>query len=228
MAAADVAAETGDAAEMPPLSSKLVAAASLAPMLDRIMPSVVSILVEGQHRRPCALDAGGAELKPSVTLPFRAGGSGVVIDAERGLIITNNHVISDATHVNVSLLDGRIAEARVIGTDVATDVAVLQTALPNLEPIQLGDLDKLRVGDFIVAIGAPYGLEGSASQGIVSALMRTNIGYEIFEDFIQIDAGSILAIPAAHWLISRDASWGSIPRRERKVFALKAFRLPFR
>ena len=172
----------------PQAMSKLAAATSLAPMLERVLPGVVSILVEGQRDRPVTINAEGSAIDAPMKEPFRAGGSGVVIDADKGLIVTNHHVIVDATSISVLTLDGRIAEARLLGTDAATDVAILQVSLKNLTVVPYGDSDQLRVGDFIVAVGAPYGLEGSASQGIVSALMRTDIGYEIFEDFIQIDA----------------------------------------
>ena len=172
--------------------SKLQAATSLAPMLERVLPGVVSILNTGEKMRPVTIgaanpaDAG----KPEAPLkePFQSGGSGVVVDAEKGIILTNHHVIVDATRIDVSLPDGRIAEAKLLGSDVATDVAVLQIPLKNLTAVPFGDSDKLRIGDFIAAVGNPFGLEGSASQGIVSALMRTDIGYEIFEDFIQVDA----------------------------------------
>ncbi len=120
--------------------------------------------------------------------PFRTGGSGVIVDADKGLIITNHHVVVDAFRINVVLSDGRGAEAKLLGSDIATDVAVLQIPLKGLTAVPYGDSDALRIGDFIAAVGNPFGLEGSASQGIVSALMRTDIGYEIFEDFIQIDA----------------------------------------
>jgi S1-C subfamily serine protease len=172
--------------------SKLQAATSLAPMLERVLPGVVSILNTGEKQRPVTIgaanpaDAGKTEAP--VKEPFQSGGSGVVIDAERGIILTNHHVVIDATRLDVALSDGRVAEAKLLGSDVATDVAVLQVPLKNLTAVPFGDSDKLRIGDFIAAVGNPFGLEGSASQGIVSALMRTDIGYEIFEDFIQVDA----------------------------------------
>lgn len=169
--------------------SKLQAATSLAPMLERVMPGVVSILITGERERPVTIgvSSGAAEEKP-VREPFRSGGSGVIVDAEKGVIITNHHVIVDAARIDVALSDGRVTQAKLIGTDAATDVAVLTIPLKNLKAVPYGDSDQLRVGDFIAAVGNPFGLEGSASQGIVSALMRTDVGYEIFEDFIQVDA----------------------------------------
>jgi S1-C subfamily serine protease len=157
-------------------------------MLERVVPSVVSILVEGATAKPIVIGAGGVPKEEEPKEPFRAGGSGVIIDAEKGIIITNNHVIANASNIGISLSDGRTTEAKLLGTDVATDVAVLQIPLKDLTALPLGNSDKLRVGDFVVAVGNPFGLEGTATQGIVSALMRTNIGYEIFENFIQIDA----------------------------------------
>ncbi len=168
--------------------TKLQAATSLAPMLERVLPGVVSILVTGERVRPATVSAAGIMEDKMPIEPFQAGGSGVVVDAEKGLIITNNHVVADATKIEVALSDGQVAEGKLLGTDAATDVAVVQVKLKNLTAVPYGNSDQLRVGDFVAAVGAPYGLEGSASQGIVSALRRTDIGYEIFEDFIQVDA----------------------------------------
>jgi serine protease DegQ len=173
--------------------SKLQAATSLAPMLERVLPGVVSILISGERMRPVTLEPVGSSGKPAaepaaVKEPFAAGGSGVIIDAKNGIIYTNNHVVADATRIDVALSDGRVLEAKLLGTDVGTDIAVIKIEAQNLTVVPFGDSDQLRIGDFIAAVGNPFGLEGSASQGIVSALMRTDIGYEIFEDFIQVDA----------------------------------------
>lgn len=170
-----------------PQTSGAKSTASLAPMLERVMPGVVSILVTGERKRPILLTP-SAQPAPSTMEPFQSGGSGVIVDSEKGIILTNHHVIVDAKHIELSLSDGRTAEARLIGKDVATDVAVLQTDIRDLVAVPYGDSDRLRIGDFICAVGSPFGLEGSASQGIVSALMRSDVGYGIFEDFIQIDA----------------------------------------
>jgi len=116
------------------------------------------------------------------------GVSGVIVDAAKGIILTNHHVIVDAKSIEISLADGGTGRARLVGDDVATDVAVIQTDIRDLVSVPYGDSDRLRIGDFICAVGSSFGLEGSASQGIVSALMRTEIGYGIFENFIQIDA----------------------------------------
>ncbi len=120
--------------------------------------------------------------------PFQAGGSGVVFDAERGLIGTNNHVVDGAVLISIGLQDGRIGRATLVGSDPATDIAILKTDLPNLKALPIGNSDQLAVGDFIVAVGNPFGLEGTATAGIVSGLMRSDVGYEMFESFIQIDA----------------------------------------
>lgn len=168
--------------------TKLQAATSLAPMLERVLPGVVSILVTGEHQPPVTVGPDGKEQDRPAKEPFQAGGSGVVVDSKHGVILTNNHVIADATRIDVVFSDGRMATGKLIGTDVATDVAVVQVATTDLTQVPYGDSDAIRIGDFVAAVGAPYGLEGSASQGIVSATARTDIGYEIFEDFLQVDA----------------------------------------
>lgn len=176
-----------------PTMTKLEAATSLAPMLSRVLPGVVSVLNTGERFKPVTIEpASSSSLAPvepeAVKEPFQSGGSGVIVDAQKGIIITNNHVIVDATRIDVALDDGRVVEAKLLGTDVGTDVAVLQIPLKGLTAVPIGDSDRLRIGDFIAVVGNPFGLEGSASQGIVSALKRSDIGYEVFEDFIQIDA----------------------------------------
>jgi serine protease DegQ len=177
--------------------SKLKAANSLAPMLKRVMPSVVAVLTSGERAAPVTVgpvtveSSGSQKVQaveaPQVKEPFRSGGSGVIVDAEKGIIVTNHHVVANATRVDIALLDGRIVEAKLLGSDPGTDIAVVQIPLKGLTAVPLGNSD-LQVGDFIAVAGNPYGLEGSATQGIVSAVMRSDIGYEIFEDFIQIDA----------------------------------------
>jgi serine protease DegQ len=188
LAAIALAGATGSqpSAQMPQAGGAK-STASLAPMLERVMPGVVSILVTGERKRPILLNP-DAQPAPATMEPFRSGGSGVIVDAAKGIILTNHHVIVDAKDIEISLADGRIGRARLIGDDVATDVAVIQTDIRDLVSVPYGDSDRLRIGDFICAVGSPFGLEGSASQGIVSALMRTEIGYGIFENFIQIDA----------------------------------------
>ena len=115
-------------------------------------------------------------------------GSGVVIDADKGHIITNNHVIESADNIVVTLSDGRKLDAVVIGRDEGADIAVIQVEADNLTEIKIANSEELRVGDFVVAIGNPFGLAQTVTSGIVSALGRSRLGIESYEDFIQTDA----------------------------------------
>lgn len=192
-AGVSIAAALAKAPSPEPVMTKLEAATSLAPMLSRVLPGVVSVLNTGERLKPVTIEPASssstAPVEPAaVKEPFQSGGSGVIVDAEKGIVITNNHVIVDAVRIDVALDDGRVVEAKLLGTDVGTDVAVLQIPPKGLTAVPFGDSDRLRIGDFIAVVGNPFGLEGSASQGIVSALKRSDIGYEVFEDFIQIDA----------------------------------------
>jgi Do/DeqQ family serine protease len=190
VALAAVFGTAGDTAAKTPVQEMAATVPSLAPMLERVIPAVVSVRVTGAKLKPVVVDATNNfnTLEQAKVEPFRSGGSGVIFDAAKGLIITNNHVITGAVEIAVGLSDGRVLPARLLGTDVGTDVAVLKVEAKGLTSVKLGNSDALRVGDFIVAVGNPFGLEGSASAGIISATMRTDVGYEIFEDFIQIDA----------------------------------------
>ena len=121
--------------------------------------------------------------------PFEGLGSGVIIDAAKGYVLTNNHVINQAQKINVQLNDGREFEAKLIGGDDQSDIALLQLQNPsNLTQIAIADSDKLRVGDFVVAVGNPFGLGQTATSGIVSALGRSGLNLEGLENFIQTDA----------------------------------------
>ncbi len=115
-------------------------------------------------------------------------GSGVIIDAKEGLIITNNHVIANATEISVTLSDNREYYAEVVGTDARTDIALLRIEADNLHALELADSDKVKVGDFVIAIGNPFGLAHTVTSGIVSAIGRGGLNAENFEDFIQTDA----------------------------------------
>jgi serine protease Do/serine protease DegQ len=115
-------------------------------------------------------------------------GSGVIIDSEFGYVVTNHHVIENADQIRVRLDDGRSFDAKVVGVDPEADVAVIQIPAQGLKAINMGDSDLLRVGDFVVAIGNPFGLNQTATSGIVSALGRSGLGIEGYEDFIQTDA----------------------------------------
>lgn len=160
---------------------------SFAQLIERALPAVVSIRITGENAVPVKLEPGAPAGEPA-RRTFYSGGSGVIVNAELGLIATNNHVVRDAVKIEVALHDGRETVAKLIGVDAGTDVALIKIDLPDLTPMPFGDSSQLRVGDFVVAIGNPYGLEGSASSGIVSGLKRTGIGYDIYESFIQVDA----------------------------------------
>ncbi|MCP3953442.1 MAG: trypsin-like serine protease, partial [Desulfobacterales bacterium] len=115
-------------------------------------------------------------------------GSGVILDAKAGLIVTNHHVVEDAQSISVTLYNEQELQAEVIGTDDATDLALLRVQSRFLRSLPPGDSDALRIGDFVVAVGNPFGLGHSVTSGIVSALGRTGLGIEHYEDFIQTDA----------------------------------------
>lgn len=160
---------------------------SFAQLIERALPAVVSVRVTAESVVPVRLEPGAPAAEPSRRIS-RSGGSGVIVNAELGLIATNHHVVRDAVQIEVGLQDGREAPATLIGVDSGTDVALIRIDLPDLTPMPFGDSSQLRVGDFVIAIGNPFGLEGSASAGIVSGLKRTGIGYDIYESFIQVDA----------------------------------------
>lgn len=167
---------------------------TLAPMLERTTPSVVNISTSGKVvvRDPFFDDP---FFRKFFNAPQRQRerrteglGSGVIIDADNGYIITNSHVIDKAQDIVVTLEDGQQFDAKVIGKDPGADIAVLQIEATNLNEITLGDSDILRQGDFVVAIGNPFGLGQTVTSGIVSALGRSGLGIESYEDFIQTDA----------------------------------------
>lgn len=167
---------------------------SLAPMLEQTTPAVVSISVKGTHevdqqRVPEAFRFffGNPRQQPQER-PFRGLGSGVIIDADKGYVVTNNHVVDEADEILVTLKDGRQVEATKLGSDKDSDIALLQIEAKDLVEIKLADSDELRVGDFTVAIGSPFGLGQTVTSGIVSALGRSGLNIENFEDFIQTDA----------------------------------------
>lgn len=165
---------------------------SLAPMLEQVTPAVVSIAVEGkQVQRQQIPEQFQFFFGPEQTRerPFRGLGSGVIIDAKKGHIVTNYHVIDGADDIKVRLHDGREYDAELIGGDQMSDIALLKLEkAKNLTQIKLADSDKLRVGDFTVAIGNPFGLGQTVTSGIVSALGRSGLNLENFENFIQTDA----------------------------------------
>jgi len=168
---------------------------SLAPMLEQVMPAVVNVSTRG---------TANVKQNPMLRDPFfrrffnvpdqqlkrktQSLGSGVIIDAEKGYVITNNHVIDKADEITIRLSDGRKLTAKLVGTDPASDIAILQIPNKGLHAMQRGDSDTLRVGDYVVAIGNPFGLDQTATSGIVSAKGRSGLGIEGYEDFIQTDA----------------------------------------
>ncbi|MEZ8142618.1 serine endoprotease DegQ [Enterovibrio norvegicus FF-454] len=169
---------------------------SLAPMLETVSPAVVSISVEGSHVSKQRIPESfrfffGPEFDAEQTRerPFRGLGSGVIIDADKGYVITNHHVIDGANKILVQLHDGREYDAELIGSDSMSDVALLKLEkADNLTQIKLSDSDGLRVGDFAIAIGNPFGLGQTVTSGIISALGRSGLNLENFENFIQTDA----------------------------------------
>lgn len=207
--AAETASSATNAQQMP----------SLAPMLEKVMPSVVSINVEGSTtvntpRMPrnfqqffgdnspfcqdgspfqsspfCQGGGQGGQPDGGQQQKFMALGSGVIIDAAKGYVVTNNHVVDNATTIKVQLSDGRKFDAKVVGKDPRSDIALIQIQDPkNLTAIKLADSDALRVGDYTVAIGNPFGLGETVTSGIVSALGRSGLNVENYENFIQTDA----------------------------------------
>ena len=178
---------------------------SLAPIIDKVTPSVVTINVEGstvvENNFPNNFDfffggdpfgfnpfsQGGNSKKAEKQ--FRALGSGVIIDAGKGYIVTNNHVVRDAKKINITTKDGRVFEAKKIGADPQSDFALLQIEAKNLVAVKFADSDRLRVGDFAIAIGNPFGLGQTVTYGIISALGRSVDGNaDQFENYIQTDA----------------------------------------
>jgi len=144
---------------------------SLAPLLKGVTPSVVNIAVMGKKSD-----------EPEVA------GSGVIVDAKAGYVLTNHHVIAHADRIVVTLKDNRKLDATLVGSDPDTDVAVLKISAQGLTALPIGDANRLEVGDFVLAIGNPFGLGQAVTSGIVSALGRTGLGLESYENFIQTDA----------------------------------------
>ena len=166
---------------------------SLAPLVERVSPAVVNIRVSQTVSRPSFSDDAfrrffGLPDTPRGSREVASAGSGVIVDAERGYILTNHHVVEDADEIQVSLIDGEILDANVVGSDPATDIALLKVEANGLTEMPIGDSEIVRVGDFVLAIGNPFGLGHTVTSGIVSALGRTGISRDGYEDFIQTDA----------------------------------------
>jgi Do/DeqQ family serine protease len=159
---------------------------TLAPMIERISPAVVNIAVKTSISSTVQdeLLRRYLEVPPEV----EGAGSGVIVDAMNGYILTNHHVIANADEITVTLLENRSFAARVVGSDEASDLAVLQIEGTSLKSVPFGDSTKVRVGDYVVAIGNPFGFSNTVTSGIVSALGRSGLDNDAFEDFIQTDA----------------------------------------
>lgn len=168
---------------------------SLAPVLEKVTPGVVNISVSGSKVSRQALPepfrfffGPGIPGEQLQERPFQALGSGVIIDAKKGYVITNNHVIEDADKIIITLIDGQEYEAELIGTDKQSDIALLKVEAKDLVEVEFADSDQLRVGDFAIAIGNPFGLGQTVTSGIISALGRSGLNVENLENFIQTDA----------------------------------------
>jgi serine protease Do/serine protease DegQ len=172
---------------------------TLAPMIKKVSPAVVNIATRGTiHERgaqnPLLDDPFFRrffDVPPDTgprDRPFQSAGSGVIFDAKAGYIVTNAHVVENANEITVTLQDGRDLKADVVGSDAPSDVAVLKVKPEGLSQIPLGDSAKSEVGDFVVAIGNPFGLQHTVTSGIVSGLSRSGINPDGYEDFIQTDA----------------------------------------
>lgn len=164
---------------------------SLAPMLKQVTPAVVNVLVKGQGsvKHPFFNDPNFREFFGD-RMPereVRGLGSGVIVNAAKGLVLTNHHVIADADEIRIRLADDRELKAELVGSDPDSDIAVLRIKADKLTAIPLGDSEQLEVGDFVVAIGNPFGLRQTVTSGIVSALGRSGLGNR-YENFIQTDA----------------------------------------
>ena len=175
---------------------------SLAPMLKQVNAAVVNISTfstQTQTTNPLLNDPFFKHFFDTPEQPQQqqqqqpqkqqqSAGSGVIVDAKKGIVLTNNHVIDNAEEIVVSLIDGRSFTAKLLGNDPELDIAILQIEADNLTEVTISDSDLLEVGDFVVAIGNPFGLGQTVTTGIVSALGRSGLGIEGYENFIQTDA----------------------------------------
>ncbi len=170
---------------------------SLAPLMQHVTPAVVNIAVEGSVEAPNNplfddpffrrfFDV--PDQQQPDRIPQQAAGSGVIVDAKNGYVLTNHHVIENADKITVTLSDRRRLDAKLIGSDEGTDVALLQVDADGLSALDFADSDDLEVGDYVIAIGNPFGLGQTVTSGIVSALGRSGLNAEGYEDFIQTDA----------------------------------------
>lgn len=182
-------------AAIPAVDSQGTPLPSLAPMLKRVTPAVVNIATSGTvhiKQNPLFNDPFFQHFFEQPSQPrqrkTQSLGSGVIVDAKNGYIITNNHVIDKADVIKVTLRNGETHEAKLIGTDPDSDVAVIQIKTKNITAIPLANSENINVGDFAVAIGNPFGLGQTVTSGIISAMERSGLGIEGYENFIQTDA----------------------------------------
>jgi len=182
-------------AALPIVDSRGAAVPSLAPMLQQVLPAVVNISSRGRVRvadNPLLQDPFFRRFFGEPEAPrermTQSLGSGVIVDAKNGYVLTNNHVVDKADEITVTLKDGRSFTATLVGKDPEADVAVVRIEADKLTAVPFADSSRLQVGDFVVAIGNPFGLGQTVTSGIVSALGRSGLGIEGYEDFIQTDA----------------------------------------
>ncbi|MFQ5548480.1 MAG: DegQ family serine endoprotease [Woeseia sp.] len=163
---------------------------SLAPLVKKVAPAVVNIRVSQtvSTRSPFGDDAFRRFFGIPDEREVASAGSGVIVDAEKGYILTNHHVVENADQIQISLINEDSLDAEVVGSDAATDIAVIKVDPENLVELPIGESDDVEVGDFVIAIGNPFGLGHTVTSGIVSALGRTGISRNGYEDFIQTDA----------------------------------------
>lgn len=167
---------------------------SLAPLVRQVAPAVVNIRVSQtlNQRSPYGDEMFrrffGLPDVPGGSQEIASAGSGVIVDAKNGYILTNHHVVENADQIQISLLNEQTLDAEIVGSDAATDIAVIKVDPKGLVDLPIGDSDEVEVGDFVIAIGNPFGLGHTVTSGIVSALGRTGINRSGYEDFIQTDA----------------------------------------
>jgi len=183
----------GAAAQIPSGTPLRDGVPTLAPILEKVTPAVVNIAVlqrSPEEQNPLLRDPFFRRFfgMPGQSEPQIAAGSGVIVDAKNGYVMTNTHVVKDAREVLVTLKDNRRLPAKLVGADPGTDIAVVRVDPNNLVDVKFGDSDALQVGDFVIAIGNPFGLGQTATSGIVSALGRSGLSMEGYEHFIQTDA----------------------------------------
>jgi serine protease DegQ len=179
-----------------PILERANGGSSLAPLLKQITPAVVSIAIKrgANSATNSSLTKGQRVQRASSRIDGpadrqkRATGSGVVIGSGEGIILTNAHVIDGANEITVVFADGRELQARLVGSDAGTDVAVIRVDAQLLPAIPIGNSDQLEVGDFVLAIGNPFQIGQTVTSGIVSGLHRSKLGFGQYEDFIQTDA----------------------------------------